>query len=80
MVKIAPDKSLPQTKNRGQRLTLTAEWNQKQMRGQQRAPPCRGGPLIGAIIQRFHTKLTPLKSKGCFVAEFRCSLSRYKPS
>jgi hypothetical protein len=23
MVKIAPDKSLPQTKNRGQRLTLT---------------------------------------------------------
>ena len=24
MVKIAPDKSLPQTKNRGQRLTLTA--------------------------------------------------------
>jgi hypothetical protein len=25
MVKIAPDKSLPQTKNRGQRLTLTGD-------------------------------------------------------
>ena len=42
MVKIAPDKSLPQTKNRGQRLTLTCH-----LRDIRHQPSLSGGQRMG---------------------------------